>query len=170
MTLCTTCPPPRRICGPKAIGSTPCSRRYLESLLTAPFTFFEVLTCDPGAGMILRDVMTWAEHAVSEGSASQAMQIGDLLFGQLGSVDRLTILEACNGFAIPPMEKAPIIQLRAQIASAYPRVTHQVLRDWDFELLELFHEIADRLFNPQLPILQNTDGEPLSPHKLVFDL
>jgi hypothetical protein len=37
-------------------------------------------------------------------------------------------------------------------------------------LLELFHEIADRLFNPQLPILQNTDGEPFSPHKLVFDL
>ena len=25
--------------------------RYLESLLTAPFTFFEVLACDPGAGM-----------------------------------------------------------------------------------------------------------------------
>jgi hypothetical protein len=120
--------------------------------------------------MILRDVMTRAEHAVTERSASQAMQIGDLLFGQLGSVDRLTILEASNGFAIPPMEKAPIIQLRAQIASAYPRVTDQVLRDWDLELLELFHQIADHLFNPQLPILQNTDGEPLSPHKLVFDL
>jgi hypothetical protein len=128
------------------------------------------LTCDPGAGMILRDVMTRAEHAVTERSASQAMQPGDLLFGQLGSVDRLTILEASNGFAIPPMKKAPIIHLRAQIASAYPRLTHQVLRDWDFELLELFHEIADRLFNPQPPILQNTDGEPFSPHKLVFDL
>ena len=111
-----------------------------------------------------------AMAASTERSASQAMRVGDLLFGQLGSVDRLTILEASNGFAIPPMEKAPIIQLRAQIASAYPRLTHQVLRDWDFELLELFHEIADRLFNPQLPILQNTDGEPLSPHKLVFDL
>jgi hypothetical protein len=113
----------------------PLLRRYLESLLTAPFTFFEVMSCDPGAGMILRDVMTREEHAVTERSASQAMQAGDLLFGQLGSVDRLTILEASNGFAIPPMQKASIIQLRAQIASAYPRLTHQVLRDWDFELL-----------------------------------
>jgi len=120
--------------------------------------------------MILRDVMTREEHAVTERNASQAMQPGDLLFGQLASVDRLTMLEACNGFAIPPMEKAPIIELRAQIALAYPAITHQVLRDWDFELLELFHEIADRLFNPQLPILQNTDGEPLSLQKLVFDL
>ena len=29
--------------------------RYLESLLTAPFTFFEVLTCNPGTGMTLCD-------------------------------------------------------------------------------------------------------------------
>jgi hypothetical protein len=49
-------------------------------------------------------------------------------------------------------------------------ITHQVLRERDFELLYLFHEIADRLYNPRLPMLQNTDGEPLSPHKLVFDL
>jgi len=148
----------------------PLVRRYLESLLTAPFTFFEVLACDPGTGMTLRDVMTKEEHEVTERGASQGMQRGDLLFGQLASVDRLTMLEACNGFAIPPMEKAPIIELRAQIASAYPVITRQVLRNWDFELFDLFHEIADRLFNPRLPILQNTDGEPLSPHKLVFDL
>jgi hypothetical protein len=68
------------------------------------------------------------------------------------------------------MEKAPIIELRAQIASAYPAITHQVLRDWDFELLDLFRGIADRLYNPRLPTLQNTDGDPLSLRKLVFDL
>ena len=144
--------------------------RYLESLLTAPFTFFEVLACDPGAGMTLRDVMTQEEHEVTERGASQGMQLGDLLFGQLASVDRLTMLEACNGFAIPPIEKAPIIELRAHIASVHAVITNQVLRERDFELLDLFHEIADRLYNPRLPTLQNTDGEPLSLHKLVFDL
>jgi uncharacterized protein (DUF2384 family) len=92
------------------------------------------------------------------------------VFGQLASVVRLTMLEASNGFAIPPMEKASIIEMRTHIASAHPAITNQVLRDLDIELLDLFHEIADRLFNPRLPILQNTDGEPLSPHKLVFDL
>ena len=120
--------------------------------------------------MTLRDVMTKEEHSVTERGASQGMQAGDLLFGQLASVDRLTMLEASNGFAIPPMEKASIIEMRTRIASAHPAITHQVLRDLDIELLDLFHEIADRLFNPRLPILQNTDGEPLSPHKLVFDL
>jgi hypothetical protein len=98
------------------------------------------------------------------------MQPGDLLFGQLASVDHLTMLEASNGFAISPIEKAQIIAFRAFLASVEPEITHEVLRDWNFELLELFHEIADRAFNPPVPILQNTDGEPISPHKLVFDL
>jgi hypothetical protein len=148
----------------------PLLRRYLESVLTAPFTFFEVLACNPGTGMTLRDVMAKEEHSVTERGASEGMQAGDLLFGQLASVDRLTMLEAFNGFAIPPMEKASIIELRARIASPHPAITHQVLRERNFELLDLFHEIADRLLNPRLPILQNTDGEPLSPHKLMFDL
>jgi hypothetical protein len=98
------------------------------------------------------------------------MQAGDLLFGQLATVDGLTMLEAFSGFVIPPKEKAPIVELRTRIAFAHPAITPRVLREREFELLDLFHEIADRLFNPRLPILQNTDGEPLSPHKLVFDL
>ena len=116
--------------------------------------------------MTLRDVMTQEEHAVTERGVSRGMETGDLLFGQLASVDQLTMLEACNGFAIPPMENALIIELRAHIASAHPVITHQVLRDREFELLDLFHEIADCLYNPRLPKLQNTDGEPLSLHKL----
>jgi hypothetical protein len=109
----------------------------------------------------LRDVMTREEHFVTERGASRGMQAGDLLFGLLATVDGLTMLEAFSGFAIPPMEKVSIIELRTRIASGHPAITHQVLRDRDIELLDLFHEIADRLFNPRLPILQNTDGEPL---------
>jgi hypothetical protein len=148
----------------------PLLRRYVESALAAPFSFFEVLACDPGSGMTLRNVMTKEEHAVNERSASRGMQRGDLLFGQLASVDHLTLLEACNGFAISPMEKARIVALRAHIASACPAITHEVLRERDFELLDLFHEIADRVLNPPPPILQNTDGEPISPHRLTFEL
>jgi hypothetical protein len=44
--------------------------------LTAPITFFEVLACDPGTGMTLRDVMTQEEHAVTERGASRGMEGG----------------------------------------------------------------------------------------------
>jgi hypothetical protein len=98
------------------------------------------------------------------------MKRGDLFFGQLVFIDRLTMIEACSGFPIPVLEKARIVELRARIVSANPAITKEVLRDYDFELLELFNDIAERAFNPRSPKLQNTDGEPLSPHKLVFDL
>jgi hypothetical protein len=148
----------------------PLLRRYLESLLTEAFSYFEVVSCDPGHGMQLRDIMTSEEHQVTERSASKGMQRGDILFGQLAKVERLTMLEASNCFAISPWEKAPIVALRSHIAAAHSPITHEVLRDCDFEMLDLFHEIAERAFDPKLPELQNTDGEPLSPRKLIFDL
>ena len=148
----------------------PLLRRYMDSLLSAPFTFFEVMACTPGQSMALRDIMTREEYAVTERSASKGLTRGDLLFGQLASVDKLTMLEASNAFAISPLEKAQIIELRARIAIANPVITREVLRDCDYELLNVFHEIAERVFNPKMPSLQNTDGEALAPHKLVFDL
>jgi hypothetical protein len=142
----------------------------MESLLRAPFTFFEVMAFEPGSNMTLRDIMTEQTHTVTERAASKAVKRGDLLFGQLASVDQLTMLEASNGFAISPMDKAPVIEMRARIATAHPKITPEILRDYDFELLDLFHAIADRHFNPPMPIMQNTDGETLVLHKLVFDL
>lgn len=145
-------------------------RLYLESLLNAPFTFFDVISCDPGTRMTLRDIMTQEEHIVTERSGSLVMKRGDVLFGQLATVKGLTMLEAFNGFAIPPIEKAPIIELRAHIAKRNLQITPDFLREYDLELLELFHDISNRLFDPPLPVLQNTDGDPLVFHKLVFDL
>ena len=148
----------------------PLLQRYLESLLSAPFTFFEVLATNPGQSMTLCDVMTRNEYAVTERALSQRLQRGDLLFGQLASVDQLHMLEANNAFAIPPMEKARVIALRAHINRAHPKITPNILWEYRFELIYLFHSIAETLFNPPMPTLQNTDHEALVPHKLVFDL
>lgn len=99
----------------------PLLRRYLESLLSAPFTFFEVVSCDPGAKMTLRDLLTRQEHVVTERSASQAVKRGDLLFGQVALIEGLTMFEAFNGYAIPPIEKALVIDLRARVARGIRR-------------------------------------------------
>ena len=148
----------------------PLFRRYLESLLTEPLTFFEVLEAIPGRQMTLREVMSGEERVVTERSASQQARRGDLLFAQLASVDHLNMIEANGAIIISPMEKARIIDMRTFIAAGNPKITHDVLRSYDFELIGLFHEIADRANNPQTPQLQNTDGEPLSPRTLVYDL
>lgn len=148
----------------------PLLRRYLESTLTEPLTFYEVMQCESGWQFTLRDVMTREERVVTEHAASKAVQRGDLVFAQLASVDHLTMLEASSGLVFPSREKARIMEMRGFIAAGNPRITPSVLRAYDFELIALFHEIADRLANPQLPQMQNADGDPLSLRKLVFDL
>ncbi len=148
----------------------PLVRRYVESLRYAPMTFFEVLAAQPGQGMRLLDVFTREAYSVTERSASTAVQPGDMLFGMLATVDQLHMLEASGGLVISPMEKASVVALRARVAAGCAQITREVLRDHALDLIDLFHEIADRMQNPQMPELQNTDGEPLAPHKVVFDL
>lgn len=148
----------------------PLLRRYLESLLTEPVSFFEVMAFDPGRQLTLRDVMTREERVVTERSASKLVQRGDLLFAQLASVDQLNMMEGNGAMIISPMEKARIIELRTFISGGNPEITRAVLRSYDYELIELFHEIADRAANPPMPQMLNTDDEPLSRRKLVFDL
>jgi hypothetical protein len=144
--------------------------RYLESCLRTPLSYFEVTAFVPGERMELRDILTGIHHDVTERLASRSMQRGDLLFGQLGCVERLTMLEASNGFPIAPLEKVEIVALRTRIGKAHPVIADEILRDYDIELIDLFHDIAGRAFDPRLPELQNTDGEPLSMRKLVYDL
>ncbi len=148
----------------------PLLRSYLEACTKAPLSFHEILGCDPGRGVRLRDVMTGQEWDVTERSASRYLQRGDMLFGQLVELEGLTLLEASCPFAIPPYHKASVVELRARISAAGDGIASDALRDFDFEMLELYHEIFASLFNPRLPQLHNTDGDSLSLQKLVYDI
>jgi hypothetical protein len=90
---------------------TPVMRRYLGSCLEAPFSFHEILRCDPGHGgrhhhtrgrltllysaghgFQARDLFTGEERAVLERSATQGMQPVDIVFGQL-SIYKIELID-----------------------------------------------------------------------------
>ena len=163
-------PPTQAYLARRGRSLDPLLRTYLEACTKAPLSFHEVLRCDPGQGVRLRDVMTGQEFEVSERSASRYLQQGDMLFGQVVEIGGLALLEASCPFAISPYHKAAVVELRARISPAGDRISSDALREVDFEMLELYHEIFASLFNPTLPQLQNTDGDPLSLQKLVYDI
>jgi hypothetical protein len=148
----------------------PLATRYLQACLGSAFSFLEVLTVSPGAGFTMRDSLTGLESTVVERTASKTVQVGDILFAKLVSLDGLAILDGCSPLAFPPLEKATIIQLRKLIRKAYPEVTAEVLRDYGLEMLEIYHATADRLLNPKLPVLENTDGEPLMLCRVTYEI
>ena len=148
----------------------PVIRRYLGSCLNAPFSFHEILRCDPGHGFQARDLFTGEEHAVLERSASQGMQSGDIVFGQLVTAEGITILEAASLCFIPPIYKIELIDFRKELLRGEPRFTAEALGEWDLELIERYLDILDKVLHPEVPKLHNTDGEPLEMHRLVFDI
>ena len=127
------------------------------------------MRCDPGRGFNARDLFTGEERNILERSATRGMEPGDIVFGQLVEAEGITMLECAGSCFIPPIRKIELIDLRKQLLRGEANCTREALRDWDFELIERYLEIADEFLHPRVPKIQNTDGEPLEMHRLVFD-
>ncbi len=142
-------------------------RSYLEACVESPFSFHEILHADPGRGFRARDVLTGAELDVLERSASRTASPGDLLFGQLVTVDGITLVEACSPHVFGPMHKLELIDFRDRVTGDGDADPHTV-RDWDIEIREMYLDWIEELLNPSPPELRNTDGEPLVFHRVSF--
>jgi hypothetical protein len=149
----------------------PLLRSYLEGCLDAPLGFHEVLHCDPGRSMQLRDVFTGATHLVLEGAASQALAVGDLLYAQVVEVEGICVLEGCSSVIIPPQRKIELIQLRSEVQQSFAS-TGLAIGEQDRQdmVRACYLRLADEALNPLPPLLQNTDGDLLIPQKLQFDI
>lgn len=144
--------------------------RYLEQCGAAPFSFYDVLSVRPGTGFTLRDIFTGDEMDVTEHSGSQQTQLGDIMFAKLARIDQVTMLEACSPVMFPPAEKSAILDLRKKIHRRNPSLSKEVLKEYFYDMLGIYHDITDRLLNPPMPQLQNTDGESLVFNKLIYTL
>ncbi len=148
----------------------PLLQRYLEQCCAAPLSFYDIVSVRPGDGFVLRDILTDEECYVTEHSGSVNAQAGEIVFGKLVKVDHVAILEACAPIFFPPIEKFSILELRQEIHELENPPTHELFREYEHEMLAVYHEIYDRLQHPPLPALCNTDGEPMLMQKLIYDI
>lgn len=148
----------------------PALRRYLERCVESPVSFHEIIAVQSGHGFRARDVLRDEEYEVQERSASATLRVGDLLFAQIVTVGGLTLLEAAPPVSLPPIEKIAVIELRRKIRRNHPLIDAETLFEWNIELRELYLEAVERILSPKLPQLHNTDGDPLEPQRLIFDL
>lgn len=147
----------------------PLMREYLESCLEAPLSFHEVVAVEPGRGFILRDLVTGLEQPVSERAASGEARPGDILFAQVVRAGGLALLECCSAFFFPPIARIEIDGACRRLVRRRKRATFP-LREYDLEMLEIYHVMAKRTLNPALPAMHNTDGDPISMRRVVFDI
>ncbi len=145
-------------------------RRFLEAACASPLSYYVVTAVEPGRSLTLRDVLTGREHRVLERSASSTLKPTSLLMTRVVSVDDVSIMVGCASLVIPPSYHNTIIVFRQDFAGARGTLTEDLVYDLDLDILGLYHEIADALRNPRLPTLTNTDGDPLAPTVLRYEL
>ena len=144
--------------------------RYIEQCSSAFFSFHDVVSCQPGRGFVLRDILTGEQVDVTEHSGSRHAQRGDILFARVVKLDLVALLDGCAPVLFPPVEKAEILELRKKMKSSRRPMTAAVLKSYDLEMFAIYHEITERLLNPKMPVLHNTDGDPLLFHRLLYEI
>ncbi|HTV77236.1 MAG TPA: SEC-C metal-binding domain-containing protein [Steroidobacteraceae bacterium] len=148
----------------------PLYREYLQACLEAPFGFHEILRCEPGTGFDTREVLSGAEHRVFERSASQAMQAGDILYGQIVDVAGIALLEACAPSPIPAIRKLDLIDLRRDLERELNLSGPDLLSAAADPLRLLYFDMIDAVLHPRMPQLTNTDGDPLELQQLTYEV
>lgn len=142
----------------------------LEESLRRPYSFLDVLEVKPGEWIKVYDLFTDERFTVIEKTGSRSIKRGDLLFGKVVTIRDISLLDGLAPFAFPPQFKIHVIDARKTFEAELGPVTIGNLRQHDMELLEVFWDLREAIFNPPPPILTNTDGHLMMPHKLTFKI
>jgi len=144
-------------------------RRFLEAVARTPMSFHDVLHCEPGRSIRLRDVLLETEHTVFEKSGSDTIGAGDILYARVVPFESgVSLMIGSGSLVIPPIEKGVVLELRASLRKSFENLSDSLLRRIEPQLRELYFIIRARLLNPRMPEIRNTDNEPLEFHTLTY--
>ena len=147
---------------------------FIISACGQPFSFFEVAGAVPGKNLDLRDIFLERTFTVKETRASRTLRRGEIIFARVLPLEGQAILLGMGTTGIPPRLHLSLLNIRDEIKKEMQdegfKLDLEALRQWDFELRDVYWSIAELVINPPRPQLQNTDGDPISFVRLYFDL
>ncbi len=144
-------------------------RKFIEQACKSPASFFVVEAVIVGRALDIRDILTGRRFHVLEQSASRTLHVGDVLFTRVVTAGGGSIMIGACPWVIPASWHIPIIEMRERLR-AKRLLTCDELLDYDLEIRQAYHEIVDALLHPSLPVMQNTDGDPLELTTLTYEL
>ena len=136
------------------------------------FAFYDITQVTPGRGFVLRNVLTEREYEVIERSGSQGAKRGDVIFGAVFAVNGRHQTLAMSPYLLPPLSIQMLVDVRKDLQKRLKtrKLTDSQVSEFDIELREVYFRLLEPLLNPQMPKLCNTDGDPLVPQTLHFEI
>lgn len=138
---------------------TPDERKYLVSAYRRPFCFYEVLKVIPGKGLKVTDLITDRRHLVIDISASRVLEPGQVIYGLLATIDDQDVFVAVWPTILPHSFLIEILKFCDQYIGDNGCSDEEAF-EMDPLIREFMWQMHDALATP--PVVQNTDGEPIS--------
>jgi hypothetical protein len=148
----------------------PSEKQFVLEACRLPITFWSVQEVDSGTGLRLRDLFTDTEHVVRERKASEVLRKGDLVYTRVIALGQIAVMFGLAPIPFPPNFHFDILDARETLFGPRRKISIKDLQEFEPFLRQLYFGLRRRLLNPQPPILQNTDGDPLEFVKLTYQL
>lgn len=154
-----------------AQGLSDLDERFLIEAARRPVSFHHLTAVDPGRSIDLEDLLTGETCQVVERSASRTVRRGGVLYARTLTLDGVSIMIGCGSTMLPPSYRTDIARVREELAGAAERrLSIDEVAAHDDGLRRWYLEVADQIHHPAPPKLKNTDGDPLAPTTLHFEL
>lgn len=150
----------------KKISET--EKNLILSISREPYCFWDVTGVQPGKTIDLKNIMSGKTITVQERMASESLQAKNIVFARVVAVDDVCMIVGMGRTIIPPGFKSGLIELRQDMREEWPEINDEALQDWAMDMREEYLSIDWHLRSP--PKMQNTDGDPLELHKLIFEI
>lgn len=146
-------------------------RRMVETIAVAPFSFHRVADVDAGRSMTLEEIFTGQRHVVQEKAGSVEQARSTYLFARVAIIDGVAGLYGNGPFLVEPSSFLKLKALRDRLTEQVGRaLIESDLHEFAIEIRALYLSIVAQILDPAPPHLVNTDGDPLAPTRLVYDL
>jgi SEC-C motif len=144
----------------------------LEATRHCTFAFYEITDVRSGKGFTARNVLTEIEYEVVELSGSKGVTRGHVTFGSIFEVQGRHQMLGMSPYLLPPLSIQMLIEVRKDLQKGLKtkKLTDAQVSEFDIELREIYFSLLQPLLNPQMPKLCNTDGDPLVPQTLHFEI
>jgi hypothetical protein len=148
----------------------PDEKQFIVEMSEQPYSFWSVQEVEPGKSLKLKDIFTHTERTVKELQASEVLGKGDIVYTRVLSLGSVAIMVGLAPFPFPPGYHFDFLEAREILFGRRLKITLHDLSACEPLLRQLYCSQRHRLLNPVVPVLQNTDGDPLEFVKLTYRL
>ena len=145
-------------------------KALLTSAVRVPFSLCEIVEVKPGVGMTQFDLLRRIKYEVIERSASQTIKRGEIIYCATTEINGVRSNLATSPYALRPTSKLDVLRLRKWIIEEADseEISAKHLNEFEADIRSLYLAHLKSMFTP--PQLANTDGDPLVPQRIYFDL